>query len=300
VRDLPAPVRATAEGAGAHDWLAGLPGLVGDLAREWDLRLGEAFGDATEAYVVRATQGDGTSAVLKLPVPRRRKAAARNEITVLRHAAGCCELLRYDEDRGALLLERLGPGMFTLGLPQPRRLEILCDLARTVWQTGSTVGAGLPDGETKAEFLIGKIRRLWTDLGEPCTRRAVDDALVAADSRRRAFDPRRAVLSHGDIHQWNAMSAPDGFKLVDPDGLWAEPEYDLGVLMREDPDELLAGDPRDRARWLAARTGTDAQAVWEWGLAERVCCGLVLTAVGVQPIGAHMLAAADEISRRGA
>lgn len=293
-------MRATAQGVCAHDWLADLPGLVCDLAREWDLTLGEAFGDATEAYVVRVTQGDGTPGVLKLPVPRRGGAAARNEITVLRHAASCCRLLRCDEERGALLLERLGPAMSQLNLPQPRRLEILCDLARAIWQTGGSVGAGLPDGETKAEFLIDKIRRLWTELGEPCTRRAVDDALVAAESRRRGFDPRRAVLSHGDVHQWNAMSSGDGFKLVDPDGLWAEPEYDLGVLMREDPDELLAGDPRDRARWLAARTGTDAQAVWEWGLAERVCCGLVLTAVGVEPIGTRMLAAADEISRRGA
>lgn len=78
-----------------------------------------------------------------------------------------------------------------------------------------------------------------------------------------------------------------------------EPEYDLGVLMREDPDELTAGDPWDRARWLAGRTGTDARAIWEWGVAERVCAGLVLTAVGVQPVAGRMLAAADAISRSG-
>jgi hypothetical protein len=29
--------------------------------------------------------------------------------------------------------------------------------------------------------------------------------------------------------------ADDDFKLVDPDGLLAEPEYDLGIVMREDP-----------------------------------------------------------------
>jgi streptomycin 6-kinase len=50
-----------------------------------------------------------------------------------------------------------------------------------------------------------------------------------------AHDDERAVLVHGDVHEWNALQAPGGgFKLVDPDGLVAEPEYDLGVLMRED------------------------------------------------------------------
>ena len=34
-----------------------------------------------------------------------------------------------------------------------------------------------------------------------------------------------------------------GFKLVDPDGLMAEPEYDLGIIMREDPTELMVGGP---------------------------------------------------------
>ena len=42
---------------------------------------------------------------------------------------------------------------------------------------------------------------------------------------------------HGDVHQWNALQAAGGgFKLVDPDGLLAEAEYDLGILMREDPE----------------------------------------------------------------
>jgi streptomycin 6-kinase len=298
VRDLPAAVRATARHAGREAWVTDLPGLVADLAREWGLRVGATFGDATEAYVAAVTCGDGTPAVLKLVVPRR-TAAASHEITVLRLAdgEGCCRLLRHDEPRGALLLERLGPAMSELDLPQPRRLEILCDLAVAVWRTGGS--AGLPTGAMKAERLAHRIPRLWTELGEPCTRQSVDHALAAAAGRRKAYDPDRAVLAHGDVHQWNALRAGDGFKLVDPDGLAAEPEYDLGVLMREDPDELIAGDPWDRARWLAGRTGTGARAIWEWGVAERVCTGLVLTAVGVQPVAARILAAADEISRGG-
>jgi streptomycin 6-kinase len=72
------------------------------------------------------------------------------------------------------------------------------------------------------------------------------------------------VLVHGDVHQWNALRAGGGFKLVDPDGLLAEAEYDLGVIMREDPQCLIHGDPRNRSRWLARRCGLDETAIWEW------------------------------------
>jgi streptomycin 6-kinase len=103
---------------------------------------------------------------------------------------------------------------------------------------------------------------------------------------------------HGDLHQWNALQAGADFKLVDPDGLLAEAEYDLGVLMREDPVELMQGDPHERAHELAVRTARDATAIWEWGVLERVSTGLVLTTIEVQPIGREMLSAADRIAQR--
>ena len=105
---------------------------------------------------------------------------------------------------------------------------------------------------------------------------------------------RRAVLVHGDVHQWNALEADGGFKLVDPDGLLAEPEYDLGIIMREDPLERTTST--NAPRWLAHRTGLDETAIWEWGVVERVSTGLLGTRVGLQPIAKDMLAAADRLA----
>ena len=104
------------------------------------------------------------------------------------------------------------------------------------------------------------------------------------------------MLVHGDIHQWNALESGAGFKLVDPDGLLAEPEYDMGILMREDPAELADGDPHARARLLARRCGLDAAAIWEWGVVERVSTGLLCTKVGLQPAGRAMLAVAERVA----
>jgi streptomycin 6-kinase len=134
------------------------------------------------------------------------------------------------------------------------------------------------------------------ELGRPCSAKAVDHALACAARRARAHREERAVLVHGDVHQLNALQSGGGFKLIDPEGLLAEAEYDLGVLMRGDPVELLGGDPAGRARWLAARTGLDLAAIWEWGVAGRLSSGLLCTRIHLQPLGRDTLAAAEAVA----
>jgi streptomycin 6-kinase len=58
----------------------------------------------------------------------------------------------------------------------------------------------------------------------------------------------------------------------------------------------VAGDPLDRARWLAARTGLDPVAVWEWGVIQRVTSGLHSTRIHLQPLGRDTLHAADAVA----
>lgn len=293
--DVPPVVRNKAHAVGAVRWLDELPALVAGLEREWGITVGRPYRDATEAFVAEATLDDGVPVVLKLLVPSTGDTAG-NEITVLRltDGDGCVGLVRDDPARGALLLERLGRSMHELALPVGRRLEILCSTAARVWRPAP--GCGLPTGAERGRRLIDSITRTWEELDHPCSERAVQHALDCAERRIVAHDDERAVLVHGDVHQWNALEADEGFKLVDPDGLLAEAEYDLGVLMREDPVELLDGDPHERARWLAARSGLDATAIWEWGCVERVWTGLLCTKVGLEPVGGQMLAAADQVA----
>ena len=49
--------------------------------------------------------------------------------------------------------------------------------------------------------------------------------------------------------------------------------------------------------WLAARTGLDATAIWEWGVVERVSTGLYCAEIDLQPVGREMLATADHVAR---
>jgi streptomycin 6-kinase len=300
---VPGPVAAKARRWGAEEWLEGLPDLVARLEDRWSCTAGEPFGDASEAWVAPVDRADGERAVLKLIVPRP-GGHARNEITALRLADGgaCVKLLDADEEANALLLDRLGPSIAGYGMPLDTRLKIFTGLAPRIWRPAA--GHGLPTGAEKGRWLIDFITRMWDELGRPCGEAAVDYAVACAERRIAAHDDERSVLVHGDIHQWNTLRIDDdprsGYALVDPDGLLAEPEYDLGVIMREDPVELLRGDPWDRAWYLAAQTGTDETAIWEWGVTERVSTGLLLTSIGVQPGGRQMLEVAERISPRAA
>ena len=295
VEGVPEVVRKKALAVGAAAWLDELPALVADLEREWSITVGRPYTGGTEAFVAEATLDDGTDAVLKLLIPRA-GGAASNEITVLRltDGDGCARLLRDDEAHSALLLERLGTAMYQLALPLTQRHEILCSAAERVWRPAPD--CGLPTGAEKGRWLAEFITTAWEELDRPCSERAVDYALASASRRIAGHDDERAVLVHGDVHQWNALKASDGFKLVDPDGLLAEAEYDMGILMREDPVELLTGDAHERAGWLAKRTGLDTTAIWEWGVVERLSTGLLCTRIDLQPAGREMLTVADRVS----
>ena len=309
--DVPEPVRRKALIADAGQWLVDLPDLVADLERDWSITVGRPYPGATEAFVAAATSTDGTPVVLKVLVPRAGDNAA-DEITVLRltDGSGCVRLLRHDVARDALLLERLGPSLADLGIPIGRRHEILCSVAGRMWRPAPD--SGLPTGAQKGRQLTEFIVKTWEALDRPCSERAVDHALACGERRIAAHDDERALLVHGDVHQWNTLldtntqlatntQAPaelSDFKLVDPDGLLAEAEYDLGVVMREDPVELLQGDPHERAHRLAARIGRDPTATWEWGALERVSTGLLLTTINLQPVGRQMLATAAVIAER--
>jgi streptomycin 6-kinase len=294
--EVPETVRAFALAAGADDWLAGLPDLVARLERDWRIAVGAVYPDATEAFVAAATLADGTPAVLKLLIQRGHGRHAAEEITVLRLANGdgCARLLRHADESGAMLLERLGPSMYRIGLPIEQRHEILSRVAMRLWRPAPD--SGLPTGAEKAERLAAYVEAAWDRFDRPCSERAVEAALTDAAKRAAAYDPERAVLLHGDVHRWNTLRAGTDWKLVDPDGLLAEPEADLGVLMREDATELLTGDPWQRPHRLAALTGTDPVAIWQWGTIERTANGLLCLETGLETAGREFLAVADRLA----
>lgn len=291
---LPEAVRSRAILLGAHNWVHELPGLVGELARDWRLRsIGDPFPDATEAYAAGVVCEDGTPAVLKVIVPRGDNAT--HEILTLRLAGGVGSvgLLRDDADRGALLLERLGPSMHDLSMPTRERETHLVRALEQLWRPVDA--PSLPTSADKGIALVHGIEMNWRATDRSTPEYVVQAAQQAARNRAATYDAQHAVLLHGDGHQWNAVHSDRGFVLIDPDGLVGEREYDLAVLVREDPLDPAA-EPREQAERLARRTGTDADAIWEWAVAQRVHTGLLLLALGITDEGRQMLQVAQLVA----
>ncbi len=301
--EIPEAVRqkAMARGAEGRWWLARLGHLIDELERVWVVTVGPTLHGGSESYVAVARTKVGGNAVVKLEMPPYESFAGEVRTLAAADGRGYVRLLESDEGRGAMLQEKLGPPLCESGLSTSTQIEILCATLQHAWDVPAP--AGLQTGAAKARWLSDFIAATWEELGQPCSRRVTEQALAFAETRGAAFDPATAVLVHGDAHSANALqdpkytSAPTRFKFVDPDGLLAEPAYDLAIPMREWSRELLDGDTarlgRERCADLSRLTGVDTQEIWEWGFVERVSTGLLATRVGADRIGKEMLDVAE-------
>jgi streptomycin 6-kinase len=287
-------------------WLAGLDGLVRDLAAEWKLSIGRALAGGTEAFVAEARTADGEDTVLKIALPGLDPTHGELRTLLAAQGRGYANVLGHDAARGAMLLERLGCQLDALGLPLEAQLEAICATLLEAW-TPLPDGARFVTGAEKAQSLAQFIETEWRALGKPCSEQVIGMACRFAELRRRAFDPANAVLAHGDPHGWNTLvvlgNGPRRFKFVDPDGLFIERAYDLGILMREWGAELLAGDPlaagRRRCHRLAQLTGVASEPIWQWGFVERTSSGLLLLKLGLDDLAQEFFTVAEAWAEAG-
>lgn len=288
---LPQVARRRAESLGEPGlaWIAGLDDLVGALADEWGFSVMRYLAGGTAALVAEVAGPGGAPMVLKLSVPGLDPNDSQARVLALGQGRGYAALYQRDAERGALLMEKLGPSLQDLGWDEARRQEAICATLLRAWRTLPDAD-GYQTGAEKAEGLAGFALDLWTRQHGPCGDATMHRLYAFAEQRRRAFEADRSVLAHGDAHQWNTLlvpgSDPPAFKFVDPEGIFVEREYDLAIPMREDAASLLAGDPVElglaRCRRLAALTGTDPGPIWQWGFIERVSTGLLCLSLDME------------------
>jgi streptomycin 6-kinase len=221
------------------------------------------------------------------------------------HGVGYAKLIRGDEVGNSMLLEKLGPELHEFHFPEERQIQIICTTLCEAWMP-IPEGLALATGADRAAELSRVIEAHWNSLGTPCSERPIELALSYAEKRRRAFDPAQSVLAHGDAHEWNALRAPGsatGFKLVDPDGAFAERAFDLAIPMREWGKMVPEGDPvqlgRHRCGLLSKFTGVECQPIWEWALIQCVSNGLALHQIGLDESASAQLAMANAWAASG-
>lgn len=296
-RPLPPLVVSRAKSAGAvgEAWLANLDNIVSELEKMWHISVGETLSGGTHAFVANADGANGEKYVLKIDMPENLGGEFSNSIDTLKivNGNGCARVYAYAPEKKACLLERLGKPVSQLTYSVYEQLQIICSTLQKIWET-PFVNNKLPSGKDSIIWFRQFIGETWEKLNRPCSYQVIEQAFSYLQKREQALNPNEFTLLHGDAHGGNTLKelSGNGFKLIDPDGIYYEKAYDLGVLMREwvdayTQDPVKAG--KERCAYLHHLTGVCEQAIWEWGYLQTVSTAFVFLQIGQAKTGQKML-----------
>ena len=228
------------------------------MAGDWDLELEAACPNSNYSYVAVA----GERTVLKLRPPDDDESDHEADALALWDGDGAVRLLRRDDERRALLLERAVPGSDISGLSEERATAITVDVARRLWRPagepfrwiGDHVGAWLDEAERTAapgSGLIPLARELFGQL-----------------------DPGRAVLIHGDLHHHNILDAGDRYLAIDPKPMLGEPEYDVPSFLWNPIGSRMTVAATERRLAAFAGAGLDQRRMRAWAVIRAAYLGV--------------------------
>jgi streptomycin 6-kinase len=252
-------------------WLAGLPGVVEQIASEWGLELGEPYLPGGQcAWVAPARDGVGDQLVLKVGW-RHRESEHEAETLQFRDGDGavrCFKALSL-ADTTALLLERCVPGeQLGKALPEPEQDVVIAGLMRRLWAREPS------DGQP-----FGSLARMcdqwadWFELEFETDGRGLDPGLARAGMAALRELPRtadRQVLLCTDLHASNVLSSQrEPWLVIDPKPFIGDPAFEPAQHMLN-CEERLTSDPEGLSRRMAELLELDVDRVRLWLFARCV------------------------------
>ncbi len=217
-----------------------------EIGEEWGLTFGAPYlpGAASE-HVVRVELADGAPAVLKIGIPHRE---SEHEADALERwgGDGAVRLLRRDDARNALLLERCEPGTFLSLADDP--LGVLVELLPRLWQDA-----------TGFNTLVDEVE--WWNL----------EGAVGELARELGATQGELVLVHQDLHAENVLAAErEPWLVIDPKPLAAEREFAVAPIVRGGELGHSKHDVLYRLDRLSAELGLDRERVRGWTIVQTV------------------------------
>jgi streptomycin 6-kinase len=263
------------------DWLDRLPILIATFERRWSITVLPPFQNLSYNYLAPALSPGGCrELVLKLGVPNPE---LQTEIEALAcfQGRGCVQLLAADREQGALLLDRLQPGMPLSALDDDQQAtSIAAGVMRRLWRP-LWPDHPFPSVANWAAGL-GRLRKHFDGATGPLPEDLVSRAECLFNELLDSM--AEPVLLHGDLHHDNILAVDNQpwrdagrrvWLAIDPKGLAGEPAYEVGALLRNPWPKLLSMPQPDRilARrvdQLSAELGFERERIVGWGLAQAV------------------------------
>jgi len=251
-------------------WIIGLPKIVKEIEQNWALRAQKPFADLSYHFVAPCVLDDRTEAVLKIAAPQA-NSPIFNERKLLGifNGEGAARVLRFDESRLALLLEKLSPG------------ETLVKMCRT-------------DDAKATSIAIGVMRRLLTKTARdgdfPSLEnwvgglRKAENTLFPQTLFKKAWGffedlpaiSRQRFLLHGDLHHQNILSAGrESYLAIDPKGVIGDIGFEISTFLNNPRGWLLTHpDPRailkNRLAQFSEAFEIEPLILRKWAFAEAV------------------------------
>jgi streptomycin 6-kinase len=222
------------------------------VAREWGVALGPPFELARFSYVAPA----GNDAVLKVTPPEDDESDEEPDALALWDGDGAVRLLRRDDRRRAMLIERAVPGADLATVDEDEATELAVSVATRPWRPASTpfrwIGDHVPrwlgDAGRDGHELVPLARRLYASL-----------------------DVGRETLVHGDFHHHNLLAHRDRWVAIDPKPMLGEPEYDVASFLWNPLAYRMRLDVTERRLAAFAAGGLDEARMRAWALIRGAC-----------------------------
>ena len=288
--------RAELLGQQGQQWLADLQAVVTQTLEDFGLTFIDTLPGGSESYLALTQGSDGIRCVVKVMMPNDHGMAAELAGLQAAKGRGYAKLIGADPKRGVLVIEELGAAIADSGLPIQQQLQHITQALKLSWQADIDPSA-LVDGANKADWLYHHIQHTPSKIAGHVEQALIHCALDHIDLRRSQWRQDAFVLVHGDAHEHNTLAEGSteqaSYKLIDPDGLFFEAAYDLGILLRNWIDAYQIAEPAtaltQRATWLAEQTQVSRQAIVSWGFVEIVSTGIHLLELGFADEGQRYL-----------
>jgi streptomycin 6-kinase len=251
--------RRQANGSAGEAWVRRLPELVEAVAAAWSLALEPHFESLSYNFVAPVRCPDGSPAVLKLAFPDDPE--TRTEIETLSHfdGRGSVRLLKSDPEHGALLLQRLDPGLPVSSLHNDSaEVNATATVMRALWRP-PPASASFPSMAAWIKGMVSKAN---------AASRRIDwlDAAVALGRDLLARPASEPVVLHGDLHHENVISSGDAWLCIDPKGVIGEAAWEIGPFLYnnlggEDGETSWRSIIRSRADHFASELDLDKSRV---------------------------------------
>jgi streptomycin 6-kinase len=281
--------------------MAALPGLLDDLARQWNLASADGLlGHGYSAVVLPVSQGSRPLA-LKLAWPPGQVGREADALAAWRPARGVVELVAADVDRGALLLERLDASRTLASVPLAEAAATAGTLVRAL---AIEAPISFPSLQAMASEMAATLPARQASLGHLVPGHWV--TLAARLAAGLAQDPER-FLVHTDLHYDNILASErpgQPWAAIDPSAAVGAPERSVAELLWTRADELegpqaitglleviIESGRLDRPRaiaWAFARSID----YWLWGLRN----GLTADPARCRRVASALAPLADRVS----